>query len=74
MEKGAHKLEERTTFRENLGKLLVDLGKLIFGSLFLGGILRGELPQVIVIMGGFTVAVLFCAVGIRWVSTKDKGD
>jgi len=34
-------------FRENLGKLLVDLGKLIFGSLFLGDILRGELPQVI---------------------------
>jgi len=52
-------------FRENLGKLLVNLGKLIFGSLFLGGILRGELPQIIVIMDGFTVTVLFCAVGIR---------
>ncbi|MCL2191253.1 MAG: hypothetical protein FWB79_04635 [Treponema sp.] len=48
MEKDARKLKERDDLMENAGKLLVDLGKLIFGSMFLGGILRGELPQVII--------------------------
>jgi len=57
---------------ENAGKLLVDLGKLIFGAIVLGGILRGELPQVILLMGGFIAAVLTCAVGLRWMS-KSKG-
>jgi len=32
-------------FRENLGKLLLDLSKLTFASFILGGILKGELPQ-----------------------------
>jgi hypothetical protein len=72
MEKDARKLKERDDLMENAGKLLVDLGKLIFGSMFLGGILRGELPQVIIIAGGFLLAILFCAVGVRWMS-KDKG-
>ena len=44
----AKKLKGRASLRENAEKLLVDLGKLIFGSMFLGGILRGELPQVII--------------------------
>jgi len=46
MEKDAQKLKERDNLMENAGKLLVDLGKLIFDAIALGGILRGELPQV----------------------------
>jgi len=38
------KQKEQTTIKEDAGKLLQDIGKLIFGSMFLGGVLRGELP------------------------------
>jgi len=30
------KTRKRTTFREDVGKLLLDTGKLVFGSVFLG--------------------------------------
>jgi hypothetical protein len=39
------KPKNQTTIKEDSGKLLQDIGKLIFGSMFLGGVLRGELPQ-----------------------------
>ena len=58
---------------ENIGKVLIGLGKLIFGAMFLGGVLRGELPQVILITVGFFAAILFFAVGIRWVAKGSGG-
>jgi hypothetical protein len=35
---------------------LLDIGKLIFGSIFLGGVLRGEIPQFVLLIAGFVVA------------------
>ena len=72
MEKDARKLKERDDLMENAGKLLVDLGKLIFGAIVLGSILQGELPRVILLIGGFVVAILTCAAGLHWMS-KGKG-
>jgi hypothetical protein len=60
-----------TDFRENTGKVLIDLGKLVFGSMFLGGVLRGEVPPAIMVTGGFIVTILFCGVGL-WAITKEK--
>jgi hypothetical protein len=57
------KPKSQTTIKEDSGKLLQDIGKLIFGSMFLGGVLRGELPQNILIIVGFTGAVTFCVAG-----------
>jgi hypothetical protein len=34
------KTKKHTTLREDIGKLLMDVGKLMFGSIFLGSILR----------------------------------
>ena len=36
------KARKRTTFKEDVGKLLLDFGKLVFGGIIIGGILRGE--------------------------------
>jgi len=60
----------RTTIKEDSGKLLQDIGKLIFGSMFLGGVLRGELPQDILIIAGFTGAVIFCVAGLILAAKK----
>ena len=66
------KSKKRISFKEDAGKLLIDLGKLVFGSIFLGGVLRGEIPQGLLVIGGFAVATIFCVVGLFWVSKEKK--
>ena len=62
------KTRKRTYFKENIGKVLIDLGKLVFGSMFLGGVLRGEIPPLVMVTGGFLVSALFCFIGLFWTS------
>ena len=57
--------------KEDAGKLLMDIGKLVFGSIFLGGILRGEIPQTLLLIAGFSGASVFCIVGLLLVA-KNK--
>jgi len=69
------KQRKQTTIKEDSGKLLQDIGKLIFGSMFLGGVLRGELPQNILLIVGFIGALTFCVAGlILAAKKKDNGD
>jgi uncharacterized membrane protein YraQ (UPF0718 family) len=65
------KPKKQTTFKENLGKLMLDIGKLIFGGMFIAGIFRGALSQVIIITGGLVVAVLAFALGLLF-TTKEQ--
>jgi hypothetical protein len=37
-----NKPRKQTTFKENLEKLMLDLRNLVFGGMFIAGILRGE--------------------------------
>ena len=68
-------LKKQTTFKQDTGKLLQDIGKLVFGSIFLGGVLRGEVPQNILLISGFVGATIFCLVGlILAVRKKDNRD
>jgi hypothetical protein len=62
----------RTNIKENAGKLLLDVAKLTFGSFILGGILRGELPQYILIIAGFIVSVTCAILGLLWTSKKQN--
>jgi hypothetical protein len=57
-------------FRENLGKLLLDLAKLTFASFILGGILKGELPQNILIAAGCIVFIVLAIIGLFLTSGK----
>ena len=65
------KLRKQTSIKEDTGKLLLDLGKLVFGSIFLGSILRGEIPQVILAISGFVAAIALCITGLL-MGIKDK--
>ena len=58
--------------KENLGKLLLDLGKLVVGGIIIGGILRYAVPQVILITGGSVAAMIFFLVGLLWTMKKKK--
>ncbi|MDR0684576.1 MAG: hypothetical protein LBF83_05570 [Spirochaetaceae bacterium] len=69
------KPNEKTNAKENLGKLLLDFSKLTFGSFILGGILRGELPQYIIIIAGAAVSIICASLGIMLTSKEtDKPD
>jgi hypothetical protein len=65
------KPKKETTFKENLGKLMLDLGKLVFGGMFIAGILRGELPKTTIIMSGLVLAIVGFVLGLLW-TTKEK--
>jgi uncharacterized membrane protein YraQ (UPF0718 family) len=65
------KPKKETTFKENLGKLMLDLGKLVFGGMFIAGILRGELPKTTIIMSGLALAIVGFVLGLLW-TTKEK--
>jgi len=65
-------MKNQTTIKENTGKLLLDLGKLVFGGVFLGGILKGEVPQMILVIVGFMVATICCITGLLLVSKEKK--
>jgi len=60
----------KTNIKENAGKLLLDVSKLTFASFILGGILRGELPQYILIIAGVVVSLLCAVIGLLWTSKK----
>ena len=62
----------KTTIKENIGKVLIDVGKLIFGSIFLGSILRGEISQVILMISGFATALALIVAGVLLVTKKEK--
>jgi len=63
---------EKPCIRENIGKALIDVAKLIFASFILGGILRGELPQYIMILTGVVVSAICFTIGIMWTSKKPE--
>ena len=66
--------KSKTTIKEDTGKLLLEAAKLVFGSLCLGGILRGELPHVMLIIVGFAVAFVLGIIGLNLVKKKKDGD
>ena len=66
------KPKNETTFKADTGKLLLDLGKLVFGGVFLGGVLRGEVPQLVLVITGFAVAATCCITGLLLVSEEKR--
>jgi len=65
------KPRKETTMKENMGKLLLDLGKLVVGGIIIGGILRDAIPQVILIASGTVVAIVFFIFGLL-LTEKEK--
>jgi len=66
------KPKKQTDFRDNVGKILIDLGKLVFGGIIIGGILRGTIPPVILIASGIVVAITLFLLGLRWIVKESK--
>jgi len=65
------KTKKLTTHKEDAGKVFVDVGKLVFGSIVFGSILRVEIPHYIMIAAGIVVALALCIIGVC-LSAKEK--
>jgi hypothetical protein len=63
-------IQPNPELRENFGKLLMDLSKLTFASFILGGILKGQLPQYIIIAAGIVLFVILAVAGLIFASQK----
>ena len=59
-----------TTRKEDTGRLLLDLGKLGFAGIVIGGILRMDLRQDILFITGFVVIIVLFVIGINLVARE----
>jgi hypothetical protein len=66
------KPRKETTMKENIGKLLLDLGKLVVGGIIIGRILRGAIPQIMLIASGSVVAIILFIFGLLWTAKEKK--
>ncbi|GHV95410.1 hypothetical protein AGMMS50293_17300 [Spirochaetia bacterium] len=48
----------------DIGKVSIDIGKLVLGSIALGGILRGDIKPLALLIGGFATSLLLIVLGI----------
>jgi hypothetical protein len=62
------------TVREDTGKLLLDIGKLVLASIVLGTLLRYELPREQLLTVGIAVAIVLFVVGIILGARKKKSE
>jgi hypothetical protein len=65
------KVKKKTDILENAGKVLINLGQLMFGTLFLGSVLRGEVPRHIMMIAGIVGAGISIIVGLL-ASAKER--
>jgi putative Mn2+ efflux pump MntP len=66
-------VKHKTAIQGNIGKVLINLGQVVFGTLFLGSVLRGEIPQYMMMVAGIIGAVMLLTIGIVLVSKEPKG-
>jgi hypothetical protein len=63
--------KDRKKIIENLGKVLIDLGKLTFASFVLGSIIKGEIDRLYILIFGAVIALVFIFSGVFLTSNKD---
>jgi hypothetical protein len=62
--------EKKRQLNENIGKVLLDMAKLTFASFILGGILRGSVPQFVIILSGSILTMVLFVMGLWFISKK----
>jgi hypothetical protein len=65
------KTGKKTDIIENAGKVLINLGQLMFGTLFLGSVLRGGMQQYILMIAGTVGAGIIILLGL-FISAKER--
>ena len=56
----------------NIGKVIIDMAKLCFGSLVLGIVIRGEIPQETLLTAGIIATAAGAFIGILFVTIFEE--
>jgi putative Mn2+ efflux pump MntP len=62
----------KTDIKENTGKVFINLGQVVFGTFFLGGVLRGEISHYIMIIAGIIGAGILISLGLLLSAKEQK--
>jgi uncharacterized membrane protein YraQ (UPF0718 family) len=60
--------------RKELGKILIDIAKLVIGGVILAGLMRQDIPPVYLFTVGGIAAVLMIFAGLVLISWKEKSN
>jgi hypothetical protein len=63
--------KNRKKIVENIGKVLIDIGKLTFASFVLGSIIKGDIDKLYILIFGAMASLIFIILGILLASNKD---
>ena len=58
--------------KKELGKVLIDIAKLVIGGVILAGLMRQDIPPVYLFAVGGVVIVLMIVTGLILISWKEK--
>jgi len=58
--------------KKELGKVLIDIAKLVIGGVILAGLMRQDIPPVYLFTAGSIVAVLMIGFGLSFISWSEK--
>jgi len=74
MEKTLEKQKQNKIFRFflNFGKLVIDAAKLCFGSLVLGTVIKGEIPQSTLLITGIIASGIGAIIGVTLVTLFEE--
>ena len=68
------KPRKRTTRKEDTGRYMLDISKLVIGGVVITSLLRWDIPQDILFIGGMAVAIVFSILGLIMAPKEIKTD
>ena len=58
--------------KKELGKVLIDIAKLVIGGVILAGLMRQDIPPVFLFVTGSVVSVVLVCIGLALISFDSK--
>jgi len=60
--------------RKELGKVLIDIAKLVIGGVILAGLMRQDIPPAFLFTVGSTVTILMITTGLVLISWEERNN
>ena len=60
--------------KKELGKILIDIAKLVIGGVILAGLMRQDIPPVYLFVVGSIVAALLIVVGLYYIKDNSNNE
>jgi uncharacterized membrane protein YesL len=58
--------------KKELGKVLIDIAKLVIGGVILAGLMRQDIPPVLLFVAGGVVAFILISIGLALISLSEN--